>query len=74
MFADPTFVNSFWGQVSGSSNKTGSWTFPCNSKIPELQVGMAKAGSHAIAGTTFNAGPVKGTEGKQAPSSLPDSS
>lgn len=71
MFADPTFVNNFWAQVSGSSNKSGSWTFPCSSKIPELQVGVGKAGSHAIAGTTFNAGPVKGVEGKHARSSLP---
>ncbi len=71
MVADPTFVNSFWGQVSGSSNKTGLWQFPCNSKIPEMQVGVGRAGSHAIAGTTFNAGPVKGVEGKHARLSLP---
>ena len=64
MYANPTFVNDFWGQVSGSSNKTGIWTFPCNSPVPNLQVSVGKAGSHEIAGTTFNAGPVKGVKGK----------
>lgn len=73
MVADPTFVNNFWSQVSGSSNKTGPWQFPCNSKIPDLQVGVRRTGSHAIAGTTFNAGPVQGTRGKQARVSLPGS-
>ena len=56
MRADPTFVTNFWGQVNGSSDITGIWTFPCDSKVPDLYVSFGRTGSHAIAGTTFNAG------------------
>ena len=64
MYADPNFVDNFWHQVSGSTNGTGSWIFPCNSRIPSMNVSVGNTGSHFILGTTFNAGLVEGLEGE----------
>ena len=66
MYADPFFVDNFWRQVKGSTNKTGSWLFPCRSRIPAMKVRVRNNGSHFILGTTFNAGLAEGMNGKLA--------
>ena len=53
MVADGKFVDAYWRQVAKYKQLGSNYIFPCDSKLPDMEVSIGSAGAVTIPGSRF---------------------